>query len=190
MSIRLLCATLCLAWAATNCSAAAIETPDVRDLSSRATDPFTSPGTVRVLLFVRSDCPISKRYAPELQRIAQEFENAHVQFWLVFPDASETPQDVRTLISDYKFPGTPLLDPKHELVRIAHATIAPEAAVFDRDNKLAYHGRIDDLYVDIGKSRAAATVHDLQDAIRAVVSGTAVRQAETQAVGCSLADVE
>lgn len=190
MSIRSLATALCLAWVATNCSAAAIQTPDVLDLSRQAADPFTGAGTIRVLLFVRSDCPISKRYAPELQRIAQEFESAHVQFWLVFPDTSETPQDVRTLISDYKFPGTPLLDPKHELVRIAHATIAPEAAVFDRDNKLVYHGRIDDLYVDIGKSRAAATVHDLEDAIGSVVSGKAPRQAETQAVGCSLADVE
>jgi hypothetical protein len=139
---------------------------------------------------VRSDCPISKRYAPELERISREFEAAQVQFWLVFPDSTETPQDIRSLVSEYKFPGTPLLDPKHELVRIAHATIAPEAAVFDRDNKLVYHGRIDDLYVDIGRSRPAATVHDLEDAISAVVARKAVRPAETQAVGCSLADVE
>ena len=190
MSSRFLCTVLCVAWSAANCSAAAVQTPDVSDLSRHAADPFTSAGKVRVLLFVRSDCPISKRYAPELQRISQEFEGAPVQFWLVFPDTTETPQDIRTVVSEYKFPGTPLLDPKHELVRIAHATIAPEAAVFDRDNKLVYHGRIDDLYVDIGKSRAAATVHDLEDAIRAVVDGKSVRQAETQAVGCSLADVE
>jgi hypothetical protein len=190
MPIRLLYTALCLAWVATNCSAAAIPTPDVADLSKHAADPFTSAETVQVLLFVRSDCPISKRYAPELQRISREFESARVQFWLVFPDATETSQDVRILVSEYKFPGTPLFDPKHELVRIAHATIAPEAAVFDRDNKLVYHGRIDDLYVDIGKSRPAATVHDLEDAISAVVAGKAIRQAETQAVGCSLADVE
>ncbi len=190
MSFRAVCAALCLVWAANNCFSAAIQTPGVSDLSKHAADPFTSTGAVRVLMFVRSDCPISKRYAPELQRISREFEGAPVQFWLVFPDATETPQDVRSLVSEYKFPGTPLLDPKHELVRIAHATVAPETAVFDRENRLVYHGRIDDLYVDIGKSRAAATVHDLEDAIASTVAGKPVRQAVTQAVGCSLADVE
>jgi thiol-disulfide isomerase/thioredoxin len=190
MSVRFLCAALCLAWAANNCTAAAIPAPDVSDLSGHAADPFISGEAIRVLLFVRTDCPISKRYAPELQRISREFEGAPVQFWLVFPDPAETPQDVRKLVSEYKFPGTPLLDPKHELVRIAHATIAPEAAVFDRDNKLVYHGRIDDLYVDIGKSRPAPTVHDLENAVAAAIVGKTVRKAETQPVGCSLADIE
>jgi AhpC/TSA family len=169
---------------------AATLTPDVVDLSRNPVSPFANAGKIEVLLFARSDCPITKRYAPELQRIAREFGSQPVQFWLVFPDPAETPQDIRTTISQYNFPGTPLLDPKHELVRIAHATIAPEAAVFDRSGKLLYHGRIDDLYVDIGKSRAAAQVHDLEDAISAAIAGKPVREAETRAVGCSLADVE
>jgi AhpC/TSA family len=164
--------------------------PDVVDLSKRPVDPFAETGKIEVLLFARSDCPITKRYAPELQHIAHEFSREPVQFWLVFPDPSETPQEIQTTVSEYNFPGTPLLDPKHELVRIAHARIAPEAAVFDRSGKLLYHGRIDDLYVDIGKSRAAAQVHDLEDAIAAAIAGKPVREAETRAVGCSLADVD
>ena len=133
---------------------------------------------------------MSKRYAPELARIGKEFESKGVKFWLIFPDRSETTANVRQTIADYHFPGTPLLDPHHQLVRESHAETAPEAAVFNKAGKLVYHGRIDDLYVDIGKSRQTAQVHDLEDAIDAVLDGKPVRQAETHAVGCSLADVE
>ncbi len=160
------------------------------NLAHQPVDPFASSGRIQVLIFARSDCPITKRYAPELQRIASKFQHEPVQFWLVFPDRSETSEDIRTLVSQYGFPGTPILDPKHSLVRFAHAETAPEAAVFDRTGMLLYHGRIDDLYVDIGKSRRVAQVHDLEDAISAVLAGKPVRQAATRAVGCSLADVE
>jgi hypothetical protein len=162
----------------------------VKSLDGQPVDVFTARGEVKVLLFIRSDCPISKRYAPELARIGQEFAASPVAFWLVFADRTEAADDIRSVIAEYKFPGTPLRDERHALAARAHATIAPEAAVFDRTGHLVYHGRIDDRYVDIGKARPEPQVHDLEDAISATLAGKAVRQAETQAVGCSLADVE
>ena len=41
---------------------------------------------VQVFIFLRTDCPISNRYAPELTRIAKEFQGRHVAFYLVYPD--------------------------------------------------------------------------------------------------------
>ncbi len=159
-------------------------------LHAAQVDPFASPARVRVLLFVRTDCPITNRYAPELQRLAQEFRGRDVRFWLVYPDGTETAAAIRDHIAQYHFPGEPLRDPQHELVRRAHATVAPEAAVFDAAGKLLYHGRIDDRYVDVGKARPAAQIHDLENAITAVLAGKPVAEAETHAIGCSLADVE
>ncbi len=163
---------------------------DVRDLSGRLMNPFSTPSRIRVLLFARSDCPITKRYAPELRRIAQEFKYRDVDFWLVFPDRSESVPDIRSTIDQFHFPGTPVLDPKHALVRLANATVAPEAAVFDASETLIYHGRIDDRYVDVGKSKPAADVHDLENAITAALNHKPVTEPVTRAVGCSLADVE
>ena len=153
-------------------------------------DPFATGARVTVLLFVRTDCPITNRYAPELERIAEEFAREPVRFWLVYPDAATTASAIEEHIRAYHFPGEPLRDPRHELVKRAHATVSPEAAVFDARGELLYHGRIDDRYVDIGKARAAAQRHDLEEAIRAVLAGRRVAQSETRAVGCSLADVE
>lgn len=159
------------------------------DLAGHPMDPFESPAAARVLVFVRTDCPVTNRYAPELQRIAAEFGSRGVRFWLIYPDASEQPDAIQRHIADYHFPGTPLRDPHHVLVDRAQATVAPEAAVFDSGGRLMYLGRIDDRYVELGKSRPAPTTHDLESAISAVLHGTPVSPAKTRAVGCSLADV-
>jgi hypothetical protein len=172
------------AWA----SAAAPES--VVDLSGKTRDPFASPARARVFIFIRTDCPITNRYAPELARLAQFFVIDDAEFWLVYPDPEVTPQQIRTHMAEYGFRGQPLRDPNHELVARAHVTTAPEAAVFDRAGRLAYHGRIDDLWVEPGKARPMARIHDLEDAISAVVAGRAVEHPETRAIGCSLADVK
>lgn len=160
------------------------------DLKGKPANPFASPAHARVLLFLRTDCPIGNRYAPELQRIAHEFAGRDVKFWMIYPDATETPASIEKHIKGYNFPGTPLRDPDHELVKRAHVTIAPEAAVFDAAGNLKYHGRIDDLYVNVGTARRSAQTHDLEDAISAVLAGKPVAHAETRAVGCWLADIE
>jgi AhpC/TSA family len=101
------------------------------DLTGKASDPFASHAAAEVFLFVRTDCPITNRYAPELQRLAREYEHRNVRFWMIYPDATETTDSIRTHIRQYSFPGTPLRDPGHQLVKRARVTIAPEAAVFD-----------------------------------------------------------
>jgi len=154
-----------------------------------ARDPFSTTARARVFLFVRTDCPITNRYAPEIIRIAREFP-LNVNFWLVYPDRATTPDQIHKHIADFGFPGEPLQDPLHELVHRGRISTAPEVAVFDAAGKLKYHGRIDDLWIDAGKARPAARVHDLEDAIRAVLAGKPVAHPETRAVGCSLADVQ
>lgn len=158
------------------------------DLSGNAADPFATPARARVFLFVRTDCPITNRYAPELRRLAGEFTG--VDFWMVYPDPSDSPDKIRRHFIDFGFPGKILRDPSHDLVKRAHATTAPEAAIFDAEGRLMYHGRIDDLWVTPGISRAVARSHDLEDAVTAVLAGKPVKLAETHPVGCSLADIQ
>lgn len=162
----------------------------VVDLTGHSADPFAHPARARVFLFVRTDCPITNRYAPELRRVSDEFKNRQVEFWMVYADATETPARIQEHMKAYQFPGIPLRDVQHELVRRAHATVAPEVAVFDSAAALKYHGRIDDRYVEIGTARRTAQTHDLEDAISAVLAGKPVAHAETRAIGCALADIE
>jgi len=107
-----------------------------------------------------------------------------VDFWLVYPDPDEAPETIRRHLEEYGHPGRPTRDPDHALVRLTQATITPEVAVFTPAGELVYRGRIDDRFVDFGKARAAATRHDLVDAIDATLEGRPVETPRTRAVGC------
>jgi len=144
---------------------------------------------IQVYIFVRTDCPIANRYAPELRRIAREFEGRPVSFHMVYEDLAESRADIERHMTEYGFPGNATRDPGHKLEERAHATIAPEAAVFDAGGNLKYHGRIDDRFPSPGVAKSAAQVHDLEDAISSVLAGKPVAHPETRAVGCSLIDL-
>ena len=160
------------------------------DLTGKAVDPFAvSSGRVVVLLFVRTDCPISNRYAPLVKKLSEKFQGK-ANFWLVYPDAAETPAQIRAHDQEYHYSVPALRDVHHELVKRARATITPEGAVFDAGGKLIYHGRIDNWYEDFGRSRQAATTHELDDAVGAAVSGKTVQPDHANAVGCYISDVK
>lgn len=162
----------------------------LKDVDGRLVDPFlAAEGSDAILfLFASVDCPVSNRYAPEVQRLHAAFAPRNVAFWLVYPNPNDTPQAVREHLKAYAYPVHALLDPGHDLVRLAKASITPEAALFDRQRALAYHGRIDDRFVSLGVERPAATKRDLFDALTAVLAGRAPATASAPPVGCFIAD--
>jgi hypothetical protein len=166
--------------------------PSVRlkDVDNHLVDPFQAAANVKTIVFVFTsvDCPISNRYAPVIKSLNRTFASRGVQFWLVYPNPFETPEAIRKHLKDFEYPIPALLDPDHALVRIAKASITPEAAIFDRQGREAYHGRIDDRYVSLSVERPSPTRHDLEDALSAVLAAKPVAQASTQAVGCFIAD--
>jgi hypothetical protein len=83
-----------------------------------------------------------------------------------------------------------LRDPRHTLVKESRAQITPEAAVFDANRRLVYHGRIDNLYEDFARARSAATTHELDDAIRAAIDSKILPADHAPAVGCYISDLE
>jgi len=166
--------------------------PSVRlkDADSHVVDPFQAPANVKaiVFLFVSVDCPVSNRYAPLVKGLDETFAPKGVQFWLVYPNPFDTPALIQQHRKAYSYPMGALLDPDHALAKLAKATITPEAAVFDRQGREVYHGRIDDKYVDLTRERPSATQHDLNDALTATLAGKPVAHAATQAVGCYISD--
>ena len=81
-------------------------------------------------------------------------------------------------------------DRDHTLVKMAGATITPEAVVLDARQRVVYRGRIDDRFVELGRERPAATRRDLRNALTAALAGKPVSPAKTQAVGCFIADMK
>lgn len=160
------------------------------DPRSHSVDPIaTAKGKPVVLIFVRTDCPISNRYAPEIQRLSAKYAR-QADFWLIYPSKSDTFDLITAELKEFSYKIPALRDPEYALVKRAHAEITPEAAVFNAHGDLVYHGRIDDWYEDFGRARAKPTTHDLDDAVGATLSGHAVAKSKTKAVGCYLADLQ
>ncbi|HEV2397841.1 MAG TPA: redoxin family protein [Candidatus Sulfotelmatobacter sp.] len=160
------------------------------DLDGHAVDPLAkASGKVVVLVFLRRDCPVSGRYAPTIQQISKQYSD-DANFFLVYPDKSETPDAIRKSVADYGYHLPVLRDPEHALVKASRVQITPEVAVFDQTRKLIYDGRINDWYIDLSRARPAPTTHELEDAIRAARTGQTLARSEVRGVGCYISDVE
>jgi hypothetical protein len=163
----------------------------VQTLAGASVDPLQAPAGTKaiVFLFTSTDCPISNRYAPEVRRLAETYGSKGVVFRLVYPNPAETPAAIREHMSAFQYAGAAegLRDPSHALVKLAGATVTPEAAIYAGGN-LMYRGRIDNRYVELGIERPAATQRDLADALAAVLAGKPVAAPTTPAVGCFIAD--
>lgn len=160
------------------------------DLAGNAVDPLkTANGKVVVLVFVRTDCPVSNRYAPTIQKLSAA-NAGKAAFWLVYPSKSESAESIRKHEREYGYKIPALRDPQHWLVKESQVEITPEVAVFDANRRLVYHGRIDNLYEDIGRARRVATTHELEDAISGALAGKSVAVDATHGVGCYISDLE
>jgi len=162
-------------------------------LDGRPVDPLAGRRQPTVLVFTRTDCPLANRYAPELRRLHERFAARGVRFWLIYPDGDETPDDIRRHGREFAFGFDALRDPGHDLVRLAGATVTPEAAVFvpGADGpRMVYRGRIDDRTADFGRTRPRPARRDLERVLHAVSSGRTVTPRITAAVGCVIATLE
>jgi thiol-disulfide isomerase/thioredoxin len=159
------------------------------DLNGAPADPLhAAPGKIIVLVFIRTDCPVSNRYAPLIQRLSTEYADK-AAFFLVYPDKSTTAEAIRKHERDFGYTLPALRDPQHALVKQSQIQVTPEVAVFDTNHHPIYHGRIDDQFVDFGHARPAPTTHELDDAIHAAVNGT-TPPPHAPGVGCYISDVE
>jgi hypothetical protein len=155
-----------------------------------APEVMAPAGQVSVLVFARTDCPITNRYAPELESIRARFKGTPSRFMLIYPSPKETAESVEAHAKLYGLGWERALDPTHHWAKRTGATVTPEAAVFDQRGDLIYRGRIDDRFVALGQARAAPHTHDLIDSIEAALSGRTVRSTTTAAIGCYIGDVQ
>jgi hypothetical protein len=157
----------------------------VRDVAGSLLELLApAPRDVQLLFFLSTDCPISNRYAPEIIRLCGEYSARGVRCFAVYPDAVDA-ATVKHHRQEFGFPETiaAIIDREHQVVRAVGPRVTPEAAIYTAAGRV-YRGRIDDLYLDVGRSRRAATTHDVRLTLEAVIGGRPVSQPETEGVGC------
>jgi peroxiredoxin len=139
-----------------------------------------------VLLFVSTDCPLSNRDVPEMNRIASAYAPRGVVFYAVQGDATVPLDQVRAHVKEFGYTFPYLIDPEESLAADTGAITTPEAAVLSPRGDLLYLGRLDNRLEDFGKERIRVTEFDLRDALDAVLAGKPVPHPRTKALGCAI----
>ena len=163
----------------------------VVDLAGKPVDPLVLPAgrIATVLVFTTTDCPISNRYAPEIQSLAARFAKQGIVFTLVYPVSTDTAAVVREHVKEFGYAIPVVRDTAQELVKHTGVLVTPEVAVVGAGGRVLYRGRIDDRYVEFGRDRPQPTERTLERVLEAVVQGQPVAVPRTRAVGCILADL-
>ena len=154
------------------------------DLDGHSRQPFETSADAVALVFITTECPLSRQYIPELKRLADTFAEQSVDFYAVLSDPTVTRQEAAEFAREFDVTFPVLFDASGELAVAFAPTHVPEAFLLDPDAHVVYRGRIDDRYADVNVKRDAPQTRDFADAVAAHVAGDAVAIARTEPVGC------
>ena len=134
-----------------------------------------------VLIFVSAQCPVVRAYNERMEKLAVDYAARGVNVIAINANSTETVDQMKAHAADYKLSFPMLRDKGNKIADALGAQVTPEAFVLDANNKLLYHGRIDN-----SKPGNNITANDLRDAIDAMLDGKPVTKPEVSAFGCSI----
>ncbi|HKC65509.1 MAG TPA: thioredoxin family protein [Pyrinomonadaceae bacterium] len=137
-----------------------------------------------VLIFISSRCPVVKAYNERMEQLAKEYKAKGINFVGINANSNEPLDEVKAHASQhYTFPV--LIDKGNKIADRLGAEHTPEVYFLDANNRLVYHGRIDN-----NRDQSLISKRELTDALDAVLAGKPVTVTETAAVGCTIKRVE
>jgi peroxiredoxin len=139
-----------------------------------------------VMLFVSTECPISNRYAPTINRMVQDYSSKAVAFYIVQSDPDLTPAQAEKHAEEFALTMPVLMDPKQVLASKLQVLVTPTAIVMNPSGEVRYRGRVDDRTIDLGKYRDVPKREDLKIALDEILAGKPVSEATTKVIGCFL----
>ena len=134
-----------------------------------------------VLLFIATKCPVSNAYNQRMEQLAQDYKARGVTVIGINSNFNEPATDVKSHAADKHLTFTILKDEGNKIADRLGANRTPEAYVLDANNKLVYHGRIDN-----SQRPEGITSNDLRDALDEMIAGKAVTKTGGAAFGCSI----
>jgi peroxiredoxin len=164
--------------------------PDFRlpavDGTTVARDDFRDKAAL-VVMFICNHCPYVQAVEDRYVALAHEYGPKGVQFVGIcsndptgYPDDAPAKLLARSKAKSYGFPY--LVDASQDIARAFDAVCTPDIYVFDRERRLAYHGRIDDNWQEASK----VTKRELAAALDAVLAGKKPAGPQLHSIGCSI----
>jgi peroxiredoxin len=134
-----------------------------------------------VLIFISVQCPVSNAYNDRMEKLAADYKDKGIAVIGINANASEDAVAVKAHAAEKHLTFTILKDAGNKVADKLGAATTPEAYFLDANNKLLYHGRIDN-------SRNPDTIesNDLRQALDSSLAGKPVEKPEAKAFGCSI----
>lgn len=155
---------------------------DLAGNSVRLVENESRSGTAFV--FISSDCPLSRQYIPELNRLAGSVASEDVGFYGILSDRTVDRATAQQFAKEFNIQFPVLFDATGELAELMRPSHVPQAYLVDSQGVVVYRGRIDDLYADVDKRREEPQQRDLFDAMTTLASGESIEPKVTETIGC------
>lgn len=157
-------------------------------LTGRLVGPEDFPEARALLVaFIRNACPEVRHLAGALAALARDLDPLGLRVLAVNSDVSDSAEESPAAVAGealrrgYIFPY--LIDQTQAVARRHHVACTPDFYLFDRDRRLAYHGRFDETRFGGGRPAHGA---DLRQATVLALQGRRAPDHQVAATGCRL----
>ena len=134
-----------------------------------------------VLIFISVQCPVSNAYNERMAKLAADYSAKGITFIGINSNVAEAADAVKSHAAANNLSFPVLKDTGNKIADKLGATVTPEAYFLDANNKLLYHGRIDN-----SRNDSAVTSSELRDALDAALAGKPIAKTTANAFGCSI----
>ncbi len=145
-------------------------------------------GDVLVIAYTGRGCPISGRYAPRLEELAQEYSGKGVRFVGINASPQDGLDSIAAEIKEFGITFPVLKDADQALTRQLDALTTTEVFVVDKERRIRYRGAVDDQFA-LGAARTEPNNRYLEKAIGDVLKGRDPFTLRTAAPGCRITRV-
>jgi peroxiredoxin len=152
---------------------------------------------ILVIVFTCNHCPTAQAYEDRVIKLTNDYKTRNVSVVAIMPndpqsvqlselgytDMGDSFEEMKIRAKEKKFNFPYLYDGDHETLAKAYGPIAtPHVFIFDKERKLRYQGRID----DVEKPTKTPNNFDARNAIEALLAGKPVAVQTTKVFGCSI----
>ncbi|MBA2561395.1 MAG: redoxin family protein, partial [Chitinophagaceae bacterium] len=187
-----------------------VDDPATLAIGSKAPD-FKLPGTdgklytlasfskakLLVIIFTCNHCPTAQAYEDRILQLTKDYSSKAVAVVAISPndpeavsldelgysDMGDSFEEMKMRASEKRFNFPYLYDGKTQAVTKAYGPVAtPHVFIFDKERKLRFQGRID----DVENPSKTPTNQDTRNALDQLLSGNEVAVTSTKVFGCSI----
>ena len=161
------------------------ELTDPKGDTYKSDEQFGTKGLL--VAFTCNHCPYAIAVWPRLIRLASFAKQNGITVIAINPNINpdypeDSPEQMSKRIEEWGIPFPYLVDESQEVARDFKAQCTPDIYLFDSDQKLIYHGRIDDNWKDERKVKT----EELKEALEAHIADNPISADQKPSMGCSI----